>query len=176
MANLWFPDFKTSQLVVLRLQTGQLMVLRIQMANLWELAVRFWPIRTHGSDHSNSLKFNHQFLTNQNTGFSSDQSGCMVQTSSSDQSQVIVQFTTSKNASSEITTSKNASYFTIKRGLLTPFHSHPRRQILTGTTTSLIPHLNPQISSFPLYLFELLSNSWSRSDKRLLRLVISIIY
>jgi hypothetical protein len=87
-----------------------------------------------------------EFLTNQNSGFSSDQSGCIVQTSSSNQSRSMVQFTTSKNA----------SYFNIKGGLLTPFHPHPLRQILTGTTISLIPH--PQISTFPLYLFYLLSH------------------
>jgi hypothetical protein len=65
----------------------------------------------------------------------------------------MVQFTTSKNAASEVTTSKNASYFNIKGGLLTPFQPHPLRQILTGTTTSLIPHPHPQISTFPLHLF-----------------------
>jgi hypothetical protein len=64
----------------------------------------------------------------------------MVQASSSDQSRIMVQFITSKNASSQITTSKNASYFDIKGGLLTPFQPHPIRKNLPATTISLTTH------------------------------------
>jgi hypothetical protein len=53
----------------------------------------------------------------------------------------MVQFITSKNASSEITTSKNASYFDIKGGLLTPFQHHwTRKKNLPATTISLTTH------------------------------------
>ena len=100
----------TGQLVVLnKPQTSQLVVVRLQQANLWDSVIKFWPIISHGLAHSISLRFDHQFLTNHNSGFSSDQSGRTVQTSSSDQSRSMVQFTTSKNAASEVTTSKNAS-------------------------------------------------------------------
>jgi hypothetical protein len=52
----------------------------------------------------------------------------------------MVQFITSKNASSEITTSKNASYFNMNGGLLTPFQPQPTRKNLPATTISLNTH------------------------------------
>ncbi|PLW16362.1 hypothetical protein PCANC_20915 [Puccinia coronata f. sp. avenae] len=72
-------------------------------------------------------------------------------TSSSNQSQITVQFTTSKNASSEITTSKNASYFNMKGGLLTPFQHHLTRKNLPETTISLTTHPSnsPELTTNP---------------------------
>jgi hypothetical protein len=74
-----------------------------------------------------------------------------ISTHGSDQSQIMVQFITSKNASSQITTSKNASYFDIKGGLLTPFQPHPIRKNLPAppSHSPLIHHIS-QNSPQPL--------------------------